>query len=195
MPTTAGPRPPVRGRRAGADPIPSPCIAGGPGTGKTHTVARILAAAHRVAAPGATVLRVALAAPTGKAAARMKEAVEAQVVGLSRPTAGSMPTGRRTVRAIEPTTIHRLLGAQGRTAFRHDRTDPLLHDLVVVDETSMVSLPLLARLLDAVRPTARLVLVGDPFQLGQHRGRHGHGGHGRTAATTGTRRRGPWPAG
>ena len=52
-----------------------------------------------------------------------------------------------------------------RTSFRHDRTDPLVHDLVVVDETSMVSLPLLARLLDAVRPEARLVLVGDPFQL------------------------------
>jgi exodeoxyribonuclease V alpha subunit len=67
--------------------------------------------------------------------------------------------------AAEATTLHRLLGARGNGTFRHDRSDPLPHDIVVVDETSMVSLPLMARLLDAVRPDATVVLVGDPFQL------------------------------
>jgi exodeoxyribonuclease V alpha subunit len=66
---------------------------------------------------------------------------------------------------VQPMTIHRLLGRRDGTHFKHDRRDPLVHDLVVVDETSMVSLPLMARLLDAVRPDARLVLVGDPYQL------------------------------
>jgi len=63
------------------------------------------------------------------------------------------------------TTLHRLLGLRGSGKPRHDRFNPLPHDMVVVDETSMVSLPLMARLLDAVRPDATLVLVGDPFQL------------------------------
>jgi exodeoxyribonuclease V alpha subunit len=73
--------------------------------------------------------------------------------------------GAATILATEPMTVHRLLGAQGRTGFRFGRDNPLSHDLVIIDETSMVSLPLLARLLEAVRPSARLVLVGDPFQL------------------------------
>jgi exodeoxyribonuclease V alpha subunit len=70
-----------------------------------------------------------------------------------------------TLSATEPTTVHALLGWQDRTHFRHHRGDPLPHDLVIIDETSMVSLPLMAKLLDAVRPGSRLVLVGDPFQL------------------------------
>jgi exodeoxyribonuclease V alpha subunit len=149
-------------RRALTRPVT--VIAGGPGTGKTHTVARILAAALGVAEARGEVVRVALTAPTGKAATRMKEAVEAQVVALL--DAGRIDADRAVaLRAIEPTTIHRLLGRRTRTSFHHDRDDPLPHDLVVVDETSMVSLPLLSRLLDAVRPEARLVLVGDPFQL------------------------------
>ena len=152
----------VAARRALTRPVT--VIAGGPGTGKTHTVARILAAALAEAEAGGTVVRAALAAPTGKAATRMKEAVEAQVAALL--DAGQIDTDRAAaLRDIEPTTIHRLLGRRSRTAFRHDRDDPLPHDLVVIDETSMVSLPLLSRLLDAVRPEARLVLVGDPFQL------------------------------
>ncbi|OWY60738.1 hypothetical protein B7486_67565, partial [cyanobacterium TDX16] len=71
------------------------------------------------------------------------------------------------LREVEATTVHRLLGWAPGTGgrFRHDHDQPLPHDLVVVDETSMVSLPLLARLLDAVRHDARLVLVGDPNQL------------------------------
>jgi exodeoxyribonuclease V alpha subunit len=67
--------------------------------------------------------------------------------------------------ATEATTIHRLLGGGGDTEFRHHRDNPLAADIVVVDEASMISLPLMARLLDAVRPDARLVLVGDPYQL------------------------------
>ena len=152
----------VAARRALTSPVS--VIAGGPGTGKTHTVARILAAAHLLAAERGEVFRAALAAPTGKAAARMAEAVEHQVRSLvTEARIGAAPAG--TLTGITPTTIHSLLGFASRTSFRHDRDHPLLHDLVIVDETSMVSLPLLARLLDAVRPEARLVLVGDPFQL------------------------------
>ena len=152
----------VAARRALTRPVT--VIAGGPGTGKTHTVARILAAAHLLAARRGDVFRAALVAPTGKAAARMKEAVDSQVRSLESDGRIDAPPAAALL-AIEPTTIHRLLGYATRTSFRHDRTAPLAHDLVVVDETSMVSLPLLAQLLDAVRPGARLVLVGDPFQL------------------------------
>ncbi|MHB8246137.1 MAG: exodeoxyribonuclease V subunit alpha [Acidimicrobiales bacterium] len=135
-------------------------IAGGPGTGKTRTIARLLAAAHRVAIARDESFDVALAAPTGKAAARMTEAVhrEVEVVDISDDIAGSL-------RAAEAMTLHRLLGASRMGGFLHDRLNPLPHDMVIVDETSMVSLPLMARLLDAVRPDATLVLVGDPFQL------------------------------
>ena len=132
-------------------------IAGGPGTGKTTTVARIIALLRQIGGPQVTV---ALAAPTGKAAARLQEAVATAVLGMD-------PADRDRVGHLPASTLHRLLGwrpdSQGR--FRHDRSNPLPHDVVIVDETSMVSLPLMARLLDAVRPDARLVLVGDPDQL------------------------------
>lgn len=126
---------------------PVTVLAGGPGTGKTTTVAKILTLLRDRPGPPP---RIALAAPTGKAAARLQEAVrDAGVDDL--PTAS---------------TLHRLLGWQpGRSRFRHDRFDRLPYDVVVVDETSMVSLTMMARLLDAVRPDARLVLVGDPDQL------------------------------
>ncbi len=131
-------------------------VAGGPGTGKTTTVARILALLHEVA----DVRSVALAAPTGKAAARLQQAVTEAVALMDAPD-------RQRVGDVTASTLHRLLGwrpdAQGR--FRHDSANPLPHDVVIVDETSMVSLPLMARLLEAVRPDARLVLVGDPDQL------------------------------
>ncbi|MCW0215324.1 MAG: exodeoxyribonuclease V subunit alpha [Pseudonocardia sp.] len=140
-------------------------LAGGPGTGKTTTVARLLALLHELhdaAAPGrvATPLRVALAAPTGKAAARLGEAVAEHTAEL--PEADRARVGRLTA-----STIHRLLGRRpgSSSRFRHDRSNRLPHDVVVVDETSMVSLTLMARLLEAVRPDARLVLVGDPDQL------------------------------
>lgn len=131
-------------------------LTGGPGTGKTTTVARLLAVLQDV--DGEPALRVALAAPTGKAAARLQEAVR-DVVG-ALPPEDRERTGRP-----EATTVHRLLGYRSATRFRHHAGHHLPHDVVVVDETSMVPLSLMARLLEALRPDARLVLVGDPDQL------------------------------
>ncbi|MVU83834.1 exodeoxyribonuclease V subunit alpha [Nocardia sp. ET3-3] len=131
-------------------------VAGGPGTGKTHTIARLLAllVAHQQAVPGAPALRIALAAPTGKAAARMQESVREQAgdIGLPELTAA---------------TLHRLLGWQrgGAGRFKHNEFNRLPYDVIVVDETSMVSLTMMSRLLPAVRADARLILVGDPDQL------------------------------
>lgn len=136
-------------------------LTGGPGTGKTTTVARLLAVLHDAAAPAdGSRLRVALAAPTGKAAARLQEAVREVVSGFE-------PADRDRVGAPVASTLHRLLGHKpgSSTRFRHDAHHHLPHDVVVVDETSMVALPLMARLLEALRPDARLVLVGDPDQL------------------------------
>lgn len=138
-------------------------VAGGPGTGKTTTVARILALLHeQAAAEGQPPPRVALAAPTGKAAARLGEAVQAEARGLDTSDAV-----RAALLATPTSTLHRLLGWRpgGHSRFRHDRANPLPHQVVIVDECSMVGLSMMARLLDAVRPTARLVLVGDPRQL------------------------------
>ncbi len=136
-------------------------LTGGPGTGKTTTVARLLGVL--LALPGGEDLRVALAAPTGKAAARMAQAVQEATL---RPDFPGGATADR-IRAVEASTLHRLLGSRpdNRTRFRHDRGNRLPHDVVVVDETSMVSLTMMARLLEAVRPEARLVLVGDADQL------------------------------
>ena len=138
-------------------------IAGGPGTGKTTTVARILALLHQqAAARHGPPPRIALAAPTGKAAARLEEAVhaEAAVVPVD-------PATRDRLLGLSASTLHRLLGwrPDTRSRFRHDRSNRLPHDVVVVDETSMVSLSLMAKLVDAVRADARLILVGDPEQL------------------------------
>jgi exodeoxyribonuclease V alpha subunit len=137
-------------------------LTGGPGTGKTTTIARVLAVLQEVAGSPRTgrPLRVALAAPTGKAAARLQESVR-EVIG------GMTDADRARVGEPSATTIHRLLGWRpgSSTRFRHDADHRLPHDVVVVDETSMVSLPLMARLLEALRPQARLVLVGDPDQL------------------------------
>lgn len=132
-------------------------VAGGPGTGKTYTVARIVALLRQLHGPQLTV---GLAAPTGKAAARLAEALAEAATGMAQ-------VDQDRLRDLTTSTLHRLLGwrpdSSGR--FRHDRSNPLPHDVIIVDETSMVSLPLMARLLEAVRPDARLVLVGDPDQL------------------------------
>lgn len=138
-------------------------IAGGPGTGKTTAVGRIVALlAEQAAAFGRRLPLVGLVAPTGKAAARLEEAVHAEAVRID-----VTPAVRQYVLSVRAATLHRLLGARPDSAsrFRHHRHHRLPHDVVVVDETSMVALSLMARLVDAVRPDARLVLVGDPEQL------------------------------
>jgi exodeoxyribonuclease V alpha subunit len=132
-------------------------IGGGPGTGKTTTVARLITVLGRQLGPG---LRVALAAPTGKAAARLEEAV--------RSAAGPLTVADRDRLArLSASTLHRLLGRRPgiSSRFRHDRENRLPYDVVVVDESSMVSLTLMARLLESLAPATRLVLVGDPDQL------------------------------
>ncbi|MGB7963896.1 MAG: exodeoxyribonuclease V subunit alpha [Propionicimonas sp.] len=132
-------------------------IAGGPGTGKTTTLAKVLGMLVRTAPAFPTI---ALAAPTGKAAVRMEEALADALAGLPADLAHPL-TGLRAA------TIHRLLGPQPgtMTRFRHDEANPLPHDVVVIDEASMVSVALMARLLCALRPQARLILMGDPDQL------------------------------
>ncbi|AKS35823.1 exodeoxyribonuclease V subunit alpha [Mycolicibacterium goodii] len=136
-------------------------LTGGPGTGKTTTVARLLALlAEQAALAGKPSPRIALAAPTGKAAARLQEAVQLEIDQLEL-------VDRRRLTGLQATTLHRLLGPRPDTSsrFRHHRANRLPHDVIVVDETSMVSLTMMARLLEAVRPQTRLVLVGDPDQL------------------------------
>jgi exodeoxyribonuclease V alpha subunit len=136
-------------------------IAGGPGTGKTTTVARAVALLAELAeARGEPPPRVALVAPTGKAATRLAEALHQEAAALAVSA-----RVRQLMRGLEARTLHRLLGSRPGGGFRHDRSRPLPHDVVVVDETSMVSLSLMARLTHALRPRARLVLVGDPGQL------------------------------
>jgi exodeoxyribonuclease V alpha subunit len=140
-------------------------VAGGPGTGKTRTVARVLALLDAQAeAAAAPAPLVALAAPTGKAAARLEEAVRG---GADDEDMAFGDAVKDRLRALDGVTLHRLLGFSpgNRTRFRHNRLNRLPFDVVVVDETSMVSLSLMARLLEAVRPEARLILVGDPEQL------------------------------
>ena len=135
-------------------------LTGGPGTGKTTTVAGLLALLAEQAALRGDRLRIALTAPTGKAAARLQEAVAS--------AAAVLPAGDRDrLGTLQATTMHRLLGYRrdNSTRFRHHRANRLPHDVVVVDETSMVSLTMMARLVEAVRPDARLILVGDPDQL------------------------------
>lgn len=136
-------------------------LTGGPGTGKTTTVARLLALlAEQAALAGRPQLRIALAAPTGKAAARLLEAVRSELGELDAADRDRLPT-------LTASTLHRLLRPRpdSGSRFRHHRENRLPHDVIVVDETSMVSLTLMARLLEAVRPDSRLVLAGDPDQL------------------------------
>jgi len=133
-------------------------ISGGPGTGKTTTVVRILALLTELASP--QTLRLAIAAPTGKAAARLQESLRTQRADLLKryPSALRLPD--------EVKTLHRLLGPiPGSPYFRHDPANPLPIDVLVVDEASMVDLALMAKVLRAVPSHARIILLGDQDQL------------------------------
>jgi exodeoxyribonuclease V alpha subunit len=135
-------------------------ICGGPGTGKTTTVVKIMALLQEQAlARGNRPLTVLLLAPTGKAARRLASSVQA---GL-----GALPVVEAVKAAIpnEAYTIHRALGGGTSGRFRHDAQNPLPADVVLVDEVSMVDLALLYRLAVAIRPAARLILQGDKDQL------------------------------
>lgn len=135
-------------------------VTGGPGTGKTTTVVKILALLQELAAINQDSLHIALAAPTGKAAMRLQESI-----GFSKET---LPCSEEIKQQIPETvtTIHRLLGAKPPSSyFKHDATQPLIYDLVVVDEASMVDLALMSKLVDALKPGAKLILLGDKDQL------------------------------
>lgn len=130
-------------------------ITGGPGTGKTTTVVRLLGLLQHQAQGG---LNIVLAAPTGKAAARLQESIGNAVAQLDPRFQLNIPTA--------VSTLHRLLGSRpGKRSFRHDSTNPLTADVVIVDEASMVDAEMMAALLSAVKPEARLILLGDKDQL------------------------------
>jgi exodeoxyribonuclease V alpha subunit len=139
-------------------------ITGGPGTGKTTTIAHLLLLLIAQADADGTALRIALAAPTGRAADRMSESLHAAVANLE-----ASPLLRPKWLAALPrqaSTLHRLLGSRpGSPHFRHHAGQPLPFDVIVVDEASMVDMPLMSKLVDAVADGARLILLGDRDQL------------------------------
>jgi exodeoxyribonuclease V alpha subunit len=136
---------------------PLALISGGPGTGKTSTVARILGLLLLTLGPG---LQIALAAPTGKAAMRLRESIAASLATLpfSPSIKEKIPTNA--------STLHRLLGVRHHSPhFRHHHANPLPWDVVVVDEASMVDLAMMSKLVNALKPGSRLILLGDKDQL------------------------------
>lgn len=133
-------------------------ITGGPGTGKTTTVAQILYILFSVNSS----LKVALAAPTGKAATRMAESL--------KNAASNQQYASKVVEEnfndLEPTTIHRLLGSRKNSIyFKHNKSNPVNYDVVIIDESSMLDVALFAKLLDAIGPQTKLILLGDKDQL------------------------------
>lgn len=135
-------------------------ITGGPGTGKTTTVVRLLGLLQSLAMGEGQRLRIRLAAPTGKAAARLTESIGDQVekLDVAADIRAAIPT--------EVTTLHRLLGTRPDSRhFRHHQHNPLHADLVVVDEASMIDMDMMASLLKALSPHTRLILLGDKDQL------------------------------
>lgn len=139
-------------------------VTGGPGTGKTTTIARLLVLRIAQALQAGTAPpRIALAAPTGRAAERMAESLRragAQMAehGVDAELLAALPA--------QASTLHRLLGTiPDSPRFRHNKDNPLPFDIVVVDEASMVDLPLMCKLTEAVADGAQLVLLGDPDQL------------------------------
>lgn len=158
---------------------PFAIITGGPGTGKTTTVVRLLALLQtlQLAQPNAHPLRIRLAAPTGKAAARLNESIAGQVellpteklAALWEGASAREETASKQLKdsiPIEVTTLHRLLGARADTRhFRHNAAHPLALDVLVVDEASMVDIEMMTALLSALPASAKLVLLGDKDQL------------------------------
>lgn len=142
-------------------------ITGGPGTGKTYTVVRLLAMLQRLAGlEDNGSLKICLAAPTGKAAARLKSSLQSALAELRRSSelASWQPIFAQLESDSE--TIHKLLGTQQRSRkFRHDASNPLNLDVLVVDEASMVDIELMDALLDALPKHAQLILLGDKDQL------------------------------
>ncbi|GAB5378752.1 MAG: hypothetical protein Alis3KO_03140 [Aliiglaciecola sp.] len=133
-------------------------ITGGPGTGKTTTVAKLLAVLQGLQPKDARPLTIKLVAPTGKAAARLSESL----IGAKK----ILPESFQSTLDAQSSTIHRLLGVKIRSVeFKHNRSNPLHLDVLIVDEASMVDLPLMCKLLDALPPQARVVLLGDHNQL------------------------------
>ena len=140
-------------------------ITGGPGTGKTYTVARLLALLFATASEAGSQ-RIALAAPTGKAAARLKQSIDKALNELADKVGSQLPLRELTLRMGAARTLHSLLGARPDTrAFAHHRGNPLDVDVLIVDEASMVHLEMMASLLDALPTTATLILLGDKDQL------------------------------
>ncbi len=132
-------------------------ITGGPGTGKTTTVAKILAVLYTLNPK----YKVALAAPTGKAAARMKESLNS-----ARDFLSINEDVKEKFDSIDAATIHRLLGyVKDSPYFRHNSDNPLNFDVLIVDESSMIGSSLMAKLLSAVKPQSRIILLGDKDQL------------------------------
>ena len=140
-------------------------ITGGPGTGKTYTAARLLVLLQALHA-GPQPLRVALAAPTGKAAARLRQSIQKALQGLREQAGVSLAIGAWADHLDSARTLHSLLGTQpGTRRFRHDAANPLEVDVLFVDEASMVHLEMMAQLLEALPPGARVILLGDKDQL------------------------------
>ncbi|RBP83555.1 exodeoxyribonuclease V subunit alpha [Marinomonas rhizomae] len=145
---------------ANAASLPFSVISGGPGTGKTTTVTRLLALLVAQSLAEGKLLRIELAAPTGKAAARLTESISNAKADL--------PLSDDVKLAIpeQASTLHRLLGSEfGRSRFKHNKENPLHLDVLLVDEVSMVDLPMMAKLIDAMPTHARLILLGDKDQL------------------------------
>lgn len=135
-------------------------ISGGPGTGKTYTLARLLVLLVEAGAEKGQHRVIRMAAPTGKAAMRMRESIRAakKELNLVGELAQAIPE--------DACTLHRLLGTRPDSPrFRHNKENQLPADIVIVDEASMIDLPLMAKLLDALRPDTRLILLGDMHQL------------------------------
>jgi exodeoxyribonuclease V alpha subunit len=136
-------------------------VTGGPGTGKTYSIKRLLALLVDATNDSTSPLRIELAAPTGKAAVRMADAIAEDLDALRSITEET----RTTLRNLQPRTLHKLLGARPDGSCRHGKSNRIAADLVVVDEASMVDLAMMRRLFESIPDGARLVLLGDRDQL------------------------------